>query len=264
MDVLPTLVSLAGALVGVQVLLLRHRARRDGRRLFPVPTQPLPDTSNVALLCLLLWVFAQLLVQVLLAAPNGARPDLVIGFLGFSTANLGVALLVLPWARHDAGVEQPKASVWLLGAALGLVAFSLVQATGLAIEVIDGVLGRETPPQEAVNLVREREGIEFALIALSAVVVAPVAEEIFYRGILLPAFARWMPIGAAVLLQAACFGLMHVALRPDQWLLAVPLGVVGWMCGRLYVRTRSLGAAIALHAVFNLVQVALMRVSPQA
>ena len=84
------------------------------------------------------------------------------------------------------------------------------------------------------------------------------AEEVFYRGILLPALARAMPLRRALVVQALLFGFVHVWQVPAAWPLSLALALVGWAAGWLYVRTGSLGAAILLHAVFNALQLALL------
>jgi len=262
MSALPGLIALAGALVAIQLLLARRRARRSGHVLLPVPKQPLPDTRTALFVCLLLWVFAQFLLPFLLMSPNRAPPDGLTLFLAGGVVHLGLALLFWTSARHDAGVAMPRARVYALGVGLGFVAFSAVQGTGWALQVVDSWIGRETPSQDAVNLVRDGVGLELAITVVLAVGVAPLAEEVFFRGLMLPAFARVMPIGLAIAAQAACFGMSHVIGRPEQWPLAIPLAVVGWLCGRAYVRTRSLGSAVLLHAVFNGLQVVLMRIVP--
>lgn len=83
---------------------------------------------------------------------------------------------------------------------------------------------------------------------LVAIVVAPVCEEIFFRGFLLPGLARVMPVWAAVVASALVFGLAHADLGSF-----VPLVVIGLVVGVLRWRTGSLWPGIALHALNNAV-----------
>ncbi len=76
--------------------------------------------------------------------------------------------------------------------------------------------------------------------------VAPVLEEMLYRGIILRSFLRRYPPRLAILHSAAIFGLAHMNIY--QFFVALMLGLVlGW----LYERTRSLWPCIALHAGYN-------------
>jgi membrane protease YdiL (CAAX protease family) len=83
---------------------------------------------------------------------------------------------------------------------------------------------------------------------LVAIVVAPVCEEIFFRGFLLPGLARAMPVWVALVTSALVFGLAHADLGSF-----VPLVVIGLVVGVLRWRTGSLWPGIALHALNNAV-----------
>ncbi|MCW5556429.1 MAG: CPBP family intramembrane metalloprotease [Verrucomicrobiae bacterium] len=89
------------------------------------------------------------------------------------------------------------------------------------------------------------------------VVIPPVAEEVFCRGVVLRAMlARWNP-ARAVLASALIFGAIH--MNPWQFFYATWLGlVIGWT----YVRTRSLGLCMLMHAVNNAASWVLIRVRP--
>jgi membrane protease YdiL (CAAX protease family) len=83
---------------------------------------------------------------------------------------------------------------------------------------------------------------------LVAIVVAPLCEETFFRGFLLPGLARAMPAWAAVVTSALVFGVAHADLGS-----LVPLVVIGLVVGVLRWRTGSLWPGIALHALNNAV-----------
>jgi membrane protease YdiL (CAAX protease family) len=98
-----------------------------------------------------------------------------------------------------------------------------------------------------------------AMVAFSAVVIAPIAEELLFRGQLQTALvhalagssdrpaiqpgprARWL----AILLVSATFAMFHPAwMRPPLFLLSVCIGYA-------YERTGNLWVAIIIHAGFN-------------
>jgi membrane protease YdiL (CAAX protease family) len=84
---------------------------------------------------------------------------------------------------------------------------------------------------------------------LGPIAVAPVAEELFFRGIVQSFLkqhlgGRWRPI----LLGAVVFGGAHY-IQPQ---VVLPLTALGIILGYLYERRGSLVAPIALHVVFNL------------
>ncbi len=91
-----------------------------------------------------------------------------------------------------------------------------------------------------------RSSVGVAMFALLAVVLAPLFEELFFRGFLFRGLARswgWFP-GAIV--SAAAFGIAHVQLS-----VFVPLFALGFALAWVYKRTGSLWTSISLHALFN-------------
>jgi len=81
---------------------------------------------------------------------------------------------------------------------------------------------------------------------IGACVLAPILEEMLFRGIILRSFLRQYSRWAAIVGSAAIFGLAHMNIY--QFCAALVLGIIaGW----LYERTRSLLTCIALHAAYN-------------
>jgi membrane protease YdiL (CAAX protease family) len=86
------------------------------------------------------------------------------------------------------------------------------------------------------------------LLVVTAVVLAPLAEEFFFRGLVQTKLAsalrsRW----AAIALAGVFFGLVH----GDQLAAIAPLAVMGMILGFVYEYTGSLIGPILVHAVFN-------------
>lgn len=76
--------------------------------------------------------------------------------------------------------------------------------------------------------------------------LAPVLEEMLFRGIVLRSFLLQYPRWAAIWSSALIFGVAHMNIY--QFVVALLMGVLlGW----LYERTRSLIPCIALHAFYN-------------
>lgn len=84
------------------------------------------------------------------------------------------------------------------------------------------------------------------LIIFFTVVCAPFFEELFFRGFLYNALRRRLGFGAAAVLSAALFSVIH---QVNANLL--PLFVLGLLFAWLYERTGRLVAPMAFHAVFN-------------
>ncbi len=132
-------------------------------------------------------------------------------------------------------------SIYLLALiAQGLIVHStpLAQLEGLQMGV--RLLGQ----QSAVSIV-----VYLALLGL----VAPVAEELIFRGFVYAALRRYLPPLAAVGLSAIVFGVMHM-----NSLALVQIVGIGIVLAVLYERTRSVIPCIVCHAMNNILVFCLM------
>jgi hypothetical protein len=130
---------------------------------------------------------------------------------------------------------------------------------GALLDFIARSLGARLP--EVQEGFRELAGDRTAapLLVLGSVLVAPAAEELFYRGMLFPALRRRMDLWPAMGLSGVLFGLSHLQTTLDGYLLVlliiIPLGMfLAW----LYERTGSIVAPVLAHATFNLIQVVVL------
>ena len=92
-----------------------------------------------------------------------------------------------------------------------------------------------------------------------AVVVAPLWEEIFFRGVLYPFLKKYMHFGWAMFLSSLAWAAIH-------WHLPVmlPFTFLGCVLCLLYEKTGKLGNVIVAHAIFNLFNVALLLIEKYA
>ena len=110
--------------------------------------------------------------------------------------------------------------------------------------------GLENDVHPTIELLRSGDapGMMIVMLWLAAVVVAPVAEECFFRGILQNVLRTWYGHrGAAVAATSAAFAFVHAgqpATLPAIFLLSVLLGC-------LYERSGNLWSPILVHALFN-------------
>jgi len=81
---------------------------------------------------------------------------------------------------------------------------------------------------------------------LSACVLAPVLEEMLFRGLILRGLLLRYPPATAIVHSAALFGLAHFNVY--QFFVGFSTGLV---LGLAYQRTRSLWPCVLLHAAFN-------------
>jgi len=89
------------------------------------------------------------------------------------------------------------------------------------------------------------------LLIVFAVVVAPIFEELLFRGFAYPALKERVGTVGALLLVSALFALMHAHVAS-----AAPLFALGLALVFAYEYTGSIVAPMALHALFNATNVA--------
>lgn len=88
--------------------------------------------------------------------------------------------------------------------------------------------------------------------AILVAVIAPIAEEIFYRGMVFRALSNGVGVALAAIISGVLFGAVHIdSLASERLLQVVPLGLLGVLFALLYVWTGTLYAPIALHATNN-------------
>jgi hypothetical protein len=105
-------------------------------------------------------------------------------------------------------------------------------------------------------------GTGFVVIAIATVLLAPAAEELFFRGLLLKSLVRlFTPLNAAgraraagVILAVIADGLLFGAAH-GEWVQFAGLAAFGIVLAAISYRTGRLGMNMVAHASFNLVAI---------
>lgn len=134
------------------------------------------------------------------------------------------------------------------GSALGWTA-AIYGGFWFASALLLAIFG-EPPDQEIVRDLKETEALGIlAGFAVLTCVVAPLAEELFFRGFMFSGLASRMGVWAAALVTGAVFGVIHLSGSPLLGVLVLSVFGVG-LC-LLYWKTGSLVPCLALHAAHN-------------
>jgi membrane protease YdiL (CAAX protease family) len=106
------------------------------------------------------------------------------------------------------------------------------------------------PDQEIVRELKDTEALDVLVgFAVLTCVVAPLAEEFFFRGFMFGALAARMGVAGGALVTGLVFGLIHLPGSPLVGV--VVLSVLGVGLCVLYWKTGSLLPCLALHAAHN-------------
>jgi len=87
---------------------------------------------------------------------------------------------------------------------------------------------------------------------LSSVLVAPLAEEMFFRGVLFGALSRKWGFFVSATLSASAFAMIHLPQLGGYYSAIVSIALLGFAAAVARRIFASLWAAIALHASYNL------------
>jgi len=96
------------------------------------------------------------------------------------------------------------------------------------------------------------------LMAFFGILVAPLLEELFFRGMLYPTLRRRMGLLLALVLTAAAFAAIHGAQLGYAWGPILSIFVVGLVLTLVRERTGSVAASVLTHSGYNFTLFALL------
>ena len=209
-----------------------------------------PGFWHAVLLCVTF-----VMLQVCLLMPFGILDAIFKLHLGSHPAVLGVVnliacALVLIMGRLIGRLPMPE--VFALHHVSGLAVVGVIIASGGAIILLseaDNLVRAVLPPPEwIVRILRDlsssSEHVWASVFLL--VIVAPMTEELMFRGLILRGFLRRFKVVGALVLSSILFGAVH--LNPWQFISAAGLGLMfAWW----HARTQSLIPSLLGHALAN-------------
>ena len=129
---------------------------------------------------------------------------------------------------------------------LRIVPALLVASYGATILLLEMAGWIPMPESFRQGMVQQMAQANWLLFLLPVVVVAPVAEEMFFRGLLLRGYLARYSVTTAIWGSAILFAVFH--LNPWQAIIALPLGVAyAWLA----LRTGSVLPSMLSHAMVN-------------
>lgn len=201
-------------------------------------------------------IAAALLVSPAILA--GADDDLMQTIVGVSLPLIlfGSCILAAWWMRKklDKSVREtlkfkaPNKKVWWM---IPAVLFSYISVLIIVFAILQVVnpqaVGQE---QDVAEIITGLSGIKLGLMVIGAGVLTPIAEETFFRGLLLSMYNHKLKFLAGVFIGACLFGLAHWQLNVslDTAVFGIGLGILTW-------QTESIYPAIGLHMLKNLLAV---------
>jgi membrane protease YdiL (CAAX protease family) len=187
------------------------------------------------------------------------RLQQIVGQLG---AEVGIAGTVLVWLwllhrRNIRAIGLPAAPGTEIG--IGIVGGIAIYAAGVFVIGTIVAIVLRTASNRTLHAPRQLPAHlttpDLVLAGITVILVAPVAEELFFRGMLFRSLRSRHTFAFAGVVSAICFGVAHYPGGAWQNALLLPLVMcfVGYMLARLYEWRGNIVANMAAHATFNVI-----------
>jgi membrane protease YdiL (CAAX protease family) len=235
---------------------IERRARGGRQYLGPSPVLVFATSVPVSLVAVVLLAIPMTLVGVAVDGPIGRLASVgvqalvYIGLIRLLVVDTGA----LSWS--DMGIRRPD------GRTLGHLAVGAAWALPVIAMTIPiaAILGTIFPVTPVSPLPPAGETGGFIVNLVAGAIIAPIGEEILFRGFATTAWARDLGLTRALVRGALFFAVVHVLTIGGQSASeAIAMAIIGFttrvpvaiVLGWLFLRRGTIWAPIGLHAAFN-------------
>lgn len=139
-----------------------------------------------------------------------------------------------------------------------LIGIVLIAGLSIIVSEIDNFTRIVLPMPESImniftSLIESPSGVFASILTLS--IVAPLTEELLFRGLFLGSFLTRMSKKKAVVLSSLLFALFHM----NPWQFFGPF-IIGILFSYLYLLTKSIVPGIILHSLINFLPILVIRI----
>jgi membrane protease YdiL (CAAX protease family) len=147
------------------------------------------------------------------------------------------------------GLQPFDKRLWWLPAATAGGALVGIIVYGAVLQLIGA--DAATPQQDDLEPIFQSR-VLLPLTGIAVLIMAPLAEEIFFRGFIFGGLVRPLGVPAALAVSGLIFGVFHIT---DVASLGVvlPFSLIGVLFAWLYYRSGSIWPSMAAHFLFNVV-----------
>lgn len=156
--------------------------------------------------------------------------------------------------KNSLGIRYTAPGIKRLG-----VVFVLGMSAAVSVNVIVSLsqIARFSPKYQQVSEVIYSGGLFMEIV--SAVIAAPILEELFFRGMIYKRLRDMINVKAAVVISALFFGAFHGNLV--QFVYAF---IIGLMLAYVYEKFKTIWAPVIFHVGANLISVLITEFMPQS
>lgn len=180
----------------------------------------------------------------LLHIPDNELSYFVLSFAVQFITTVGLVLLLCKGRWRELGLRPAAGkSMVKYGILGGIILFIAISLMGYVIQHFKPDL----KPQTYEDMLRSVKDISgFTVVFLIGAVLAPLSEELYFRGMMYPVFRNYLgPLGGAVV-AGTIFGLSHW----DLWR-TIPLAIGGAALCYIYEKTGSILVSALAHGMWN-------------
>ena len=159
---------------------------------------------------------------------------------------VGALYLVIVWRYHEPFLPSLG---WTFPIPHALLVLAAGPVLTIALSALGVLLRAPLDSSQIEVLIKSRASL--AAIILFGVVLAPIFEEMLFRGFLLPLLVRSVGPWPGIVLTAVPFALLHGAQNHWAWQPVLLIGIAGIAFGYVRYKTGSTTAAFLMHSAYN-------------
>lgn len=150
-----------------------------------------------------------------------------------------------PTTKEELGIQRWPSWMDLLWTPVGMIVYLILTAivSTIAAQLLTFV--DYTQAQET-GFAQITTQTEYIIAFMSLVVIAPIAEEVLFRGYLFGKLRKYTPLWGAILITSVLFAIVHF-----QWNVGIDVFALSIVLCLLRVFTKSLWTPILLHMLKN-------------
>ena len=184
------------------------------------------------------------------------KDSITFQMLSFCLFGLIISTLIL-WINYKKeklsfglSIENLKYVIWT--PLIYLITIILLLFVGLLNQyLLTNFFDIEIKPQDILERFKELENsFEISIFVIGSAVIAPIYEELLFRGIIFPTLIQKTNFTIALVLSSLLFAVLHFHLSA-----LLPLFVLSIILSITYLYTSTICASISLHALFNLISI---------
>jgi membrane protease YdiL (CAAX protease family) len=209
------------------------------------------EIAGLTLVMIVVFVLATTIVARCVFYPGSAIMDVAKIPLVSVVAQLFAYLTILGYMSIVA-VRRTGGSFWKQVSWFWPKSWTLYLFLGIVMAfVLQGVAHFLPMPRELPIDKFFQTPAEVWVLTLFGITLAPLMEELFFRGFLYPVLARRLGLFAAIVLTAAGFGIIHAPQLGRAWGPVAVVFLVGLVLTIVRAVTRSVAPGFLMHLAYN-------------